>query len=208
MNTLRNIIPMAAASVLLLTVSLVQADKTVDNFESYKAGQIIGKSYNSTPWCRFGHATNDNVVATGTDGKVVSGTRSAEYGAFWPNRFGAIRYVFDEPTDLNEYAKATVKIRSDKSTTNTRVKIAVSNGETTFISAAGQSLTDKIQHISFSLDPGDVILADGSDSYADVITNVKMIGLDFTSSEGQYNESLIFDDFELRNTIEDANDKW
>ncbi len=208
MNTLTRITTMVAVGTTLLMGSAVQADQVIDDFESYKAGQIVGKSYNSTPWCRFGHATNDNVVATGIDGKVVSGKRSAEYGVFWPNRFGAVRYVFKEHKDLNEFAEASVKVRSNKSMTNTRIKVAVSNGETTFISAAGQALTNKIQHISFSLDPGDMILADGSDSYADVITNVKMIGLDFSSSEGQYTEAIIFDDFELRSTVQDAGDKW
>ena len=70
------------------------ADKTVDDFESYNSGQIIGKNWDTKPWRRFGNATNDNVVATGADGKVISGRRSAEYGASWPNRFGAIRFAF------------------------------------------------------------------------------------------------------------------
>ena len=84
------------------------ADKVVDDFESYNSGQIIGKSWDTKPWRRFGLATNDNVVATGVDGKVISGRRSAEYGAFWPNRFGAIRFAFNKQVDLTEFATASV----------------------------------------------------------------------------------------------------
>ncbi len=203
---MKSFIPMqltaAAVAVFVLTVAPARADRTIDDFETYQKGQIIGKSWDSTPWRRFGLATNDNIVATATDGKVISGTRSAEYGAFWPNRFGAIRFVFTEATDLNQFNEASVKIRSDYATTNTAVKIAISNGTTTYISAAGQGVTNKVQHILFSLDPSNMTLADGSDSYADVVTNATMIGLDFTSSEGQYTESIIFDDFELHSAAE------
>ncbi len=197
-----------AFSVALVFCTAAQADRTVDNFETYKKGEVIGKSWNSQPWSRFGTATNDNIYATGTDGQVIAGRRSGLYGAFWPNRFGAVRFVFKNPEDLNEYAKATVKIRSDKSTTNTRVKLAVSNGETTYISGAGQSLTHKVQHVTFSLDPADMVIADGSDSYTDVVTNAKMIGLDFTSTEGQYTEAIIFDDFELHSAVKGEDDTW
>ena len=199
----------ALIAVLAFVVSpAAKADKIIDNFESYKPGEVIGKSYNSTPWCRFGNATNDNIYATATDGKVVSGQRSGQYGAFWPNRFGAVRFVFSGPTNLNEYVGASVKIRSDKASTHTRVKLAVSNGKTTYITSVGQDITEKVQHLTFSLDPADMILADGSDSYTDVITNASMIGLDFTSGEGQYTEAIIFDDFELRSTLEDAASDW
>ena len=138
----------------------------------------------------------------------MSGRRSAEYGAFWPNRFGAIRYVFDDAKDLNEFAAASVKIRSDNGSTNTRVKVAISDGDTTYIGAVGQNLTNKMQHFTFSIDPADMVLADGSRSFADVITNVVMIGMDFTSSEGQYTESIIFDDFELRDSLETPDSDW
>lgn len=198
MNTMRlsyRLILMLAAIVLVCPIA--QADRMVDNFETYKKGQVIGKSWDSTPWRRFGNATNDNIYATGVDGMVISGRRSGQYGAFWPNRFGASQFVFKTPTDLNEFNSASVKIRSSKPTTNTRVKLSVSNGETTYISAVGQTLTNKIQQISFSLDPADMVLADGSDGYADVVTHAKMIGFDFTSTEGQYTESILFDDFEL-----------
>lgn len=190
-----------AFSAVIGVAATSYADKTIDNFETYKKGEVIGASYNSKPWCRFGTATDDNVVATGTDGWVISGRRSGQYGAFWPNRFGAVRFVFKSTTDLNEFAKSSVKIRSNKPTSNTRVKLAVSNGETTYISSAGQALTNKVQHLTFSLDPSDMVLADGSDSYADVVTNAKMIGLDFTSTEGQYTEAIIFDDFELLSSV-------
>jgi len=198
MSTIRfsyRVILMLAAVVLVSPIA--QADRMIDNFETYKKGQVIGKSWDSTPWRRFGSATNDNIYATGVDGMVVAGRRSGQYGAFWPNRFGAVRFVFKSSADLNEFNSASAKIRSSKPTTNTRVKLAISNGETTYISAVGQTLTNKIQQIGFSLDPADMVLADGSDGYADVVTNAKMIGFDFTSTEGQYTESILFDDFGL-----------
>lgn len=194
----------------LIGLPALAEDKVIDDFESYNSGQIIGKSWDTKPWRRFGTATNDNIVATGVDGKVISGRRSAEYGAFWPNRFGAIRFAFDKKVDLSKYATASIKIRSDKPTTHTRAKLAISDGETTYLTTLGQDLTHKVQTLTFSLDPADHILADGSGSFKDVITNATMIGLDFTSTEGQYDESIIFDDFELHTaqdeTHEPAND--
>jgi hypothetical protein len=199
----------SAVLFTLATGPLAMADKTVDDFESYKSGQIIGKTYNSEPWCRFGKATNDNIAATGTDGKVISGRRSGQYGATWPNTFGAVRFVFKNKTDLNQYIQSAIKVRSDNSSTNTRVKLAISNGETTYASSVGQSLSTKIQHLTFSLDPADMVQADGSDSYTDVVTNATMIGLDFVSSEGRYTEAIIFDDFELKATSgEGGGSEW
>lgn len=199
-----------ALIAFMMACPIVLADKTVDDFESYKKGQEIGKSWDSAPWCRFGTATNDNIYATGVDGMVITGRRSGQYGAFWPNRFGAIRFTFKSSTNLDEFAMASIKIRSNKPTTNTRIKLAVSNGETTYISAVGQTMTNKVQKITFSLDPADMVLADGSDGYADVITHAQMFGLDFTSSEGQYSESIVFDDFILHEPVQggDAGSEW
>jgi len=198
MLTKSAVIFLGLSAVALIGVPAL-ADKTVDDFESYNSGQIIGKSWDTKPWRRFGNATNDNVVSTGVDGKVITGRRSAQYGAFWPNRFGAIRFAFNKNADLTQYATASVKIRSSNPSTNTRVKLAISDGETTYLTTLGQDLTHKVQTLTFSLDPADHILADGSGSFKDVITNAAMIGLDFTSTSGQYDESLIFDDFELHN---------
>ena len=174
-----------------------QALTKIDDFESYKGGQVIGKTYNSKPWCRFGAATNDNVVATTQSDKVMTDRLSAQYGVFWPNTFGAVRYQFDGPTNLSKHKLAAVKMRSDTESTHTQVRLAITDGTTTYAARNFKSLKDKVQHLVFEMGPGDMILIDGSGSYEQVITKAASIGFNFKSTEGQYVETIIFDDFQF-----------
>lgn len=183
------------ATALTAFATSTQALTEIDDFESYKGGQVVGKTYNSKPWCRFGAATNDNVVATTQTDKVIEDRVSAQYGVFWPNTFGAIRYQFDGPTNLGKHRLASVKMRSDIESTSTQVRLALTDGTTTYASRGFKSLSDKTQHLVFEIGPGDLILIDGSDSYEKVINNAASIGFNFKNDGSQYVETIIFDDF-------------
>lgn len=191
------------AAILVAGVS-VHADMTVDDFESYSPGQTIGPSAVSSPWRRFGHATNDHVYATNRPGKLITGQLSGQYGAFWPNRFGAVRYVFEQPTDVGVFKRITVKMRSENAQTYTQVRAAISNGTTTYVTRDFYKLSDEVQDMSFMVGESDMYVSDGSQSYKDVVANVKAIGFDFTSTEGQYTEAIFFDDFVLVDSDEDG----
>ena len=187
----------AFTATVLMGGSFAGADMTVDDFESYVAGQTIGPSAVSSPWRRFGVATNDHVYATNRPGKLIAGKVSGQYGAYWPNRFGAIRYVFKQPTDVSVFKKVAVKMRSENSETNTLVRAAISNGTTTYVSKDTYKLTNEVQDMTFMLGESEMFASDGSQSYQDVVTQVQTIGFDFTSSEGRYQEAIFFDDFDL-----------
>ncbi len=185
---------MLTAALALSVTSAAMAGKMIDNFESYKGGQVIGKTYNSMPWCRFGAATNDNVLATDRSTKVIEGRLSAQYGVFWPNTFGAVRYGYDRPTDLSAHSLVAVKMKSDNSATKTRVKFAITNGQTTYASRSFKTLTDKVQTLVFEVGAGELELIDGADSYETVIKTAMSLGFNFQSPEGQYIETIMFDD--------------
>ena len=170
----------------------------LDDFEFCYDGQIMGYSYDSAPWRRFGPATNDNVMATNHSEKTISGSYSGEYCVAWPNKFGAVRYVFDSPTDLTAYVAASAKVRSDKPVTPTKVKLAVSNGDTTYATIVAWPLSTEPQEYLFSFRKMDMIRTDGHQPYEDVIRNITTVGLDFLNYEGSpATETLIFDDFML-----------
>lgn len=180
---------------LLAFASLARADSTIEDFESYTNGQIVGLTATSSPWRRFGMATNDNITATGQKRWVISGDRSGLYGLVWPNSFGAIRYVFSDATDLSSHGGATVKMRSNRADTHTVVKLAVSNGATTFVTAADRPLTTQVQQLTFEISPSKMIRTAGPDGYEEVIHGAWSIGFDFLSSDDPYTETIVFDDF-------------
>lgn len=194
----------AFAAAVLMAGSLADADMTVDDFESYAPGQTIGPSAVSSPWRRFGLATNDHVYATNRPGKLIFGRCSGQYGAYWPNRFGAVRYVFKQPTDISAFKKVFVKMRSDNSETHTLVRAAISNGTTTYVTKDSYAMSNEVQDMMFMLGESQMYASDGSQSYKDVVTQVQTIGFDFTSPEGQYQEAIFFDDFLLVDSDEDA----
>lgn len=181
-----------------LTPSPVNAEVfVIDDFESYHDGQIVGVSAVSKPWRRFGAATTDNVVATTHRNKLISGTVSGQYGVFWPNTFGAARYVFETPADLSAFSGASMKVLSDKPNTHTYVRFALSDGVTTFAVGGRRTVTDQIQTLTFSFDEAESELMDGDDTLERVIANVDNIGFIFQSNQGEYVETLMFDDLHL-----------
>lgn len=174
-----------------------RSDTVLENFESYPDGQVVGASAISSPWRRFGAATNDHVTATRQERWLITGQASGLYGLVWPNPFGAVRYVLDKPTDLSTYRSVTVKMKSDKDYTHTQVKLAISNGHTTYVTIASKPLNTQIQEMRFELGQTLMIRTAGEDDYDQVVQGVWNIGFDFRNSEGDYVETIIFDDFEL-----------
>ncbi len=195
----RMIVVVCAAGVIAIGPS-AWGDQVVDDFESYADGQIVGLTATSTPWRRFGGATNDNVTATGHDRWNMTGTRSALYGVVWPAPFGAVRRIYDEANDLSEFNSATVKMRSDRTGTHTHAMLAVSNGLTTFVSITEHALTGQKQDFAFQMDRASMVRTNGSDSFEAVIGGVRSIGFDFRNIEGEYTETIVFDDFVLTNS--------
>jgi hypothetical protein len=188
---------MCLGGAALMMAPSTYGDEIIDDFESYKEGQVVGKTYESKPWCRFGAATNDNIVATGRKDKVLNGKLSGQYGAYWPNAFGAARRVWDTPTDISSHKSAEVVMRSDEPTTQTRVRFAVSDGETTYASVDSVALAKEAKTLKFGLSEDDVILTDGTASYAEVMKNAMNVGFTFHSPEGQYTETILFDNFKF-----------
>jgi len=175
----------------------------LEDFESYHDGQIIGSTATSKPWSRFGAATNDNMVATSHERWVISGSHSAIYGLVWPNSFGAVRYRFDQATDLSPYHGVAVKMRSSKNNTHTQVKLAISNGYTTFVSVADRPLGVRVQPLVFELGPTQMIRVVGRHSYREVVQGAWQIGFDFSNIEDQDFETIAFDQLTLT-TLSDA----
>ena len=181
-------------------MSSAEAQTKIDDFEKYKEAQKIGTSWDSDPWRRFGAATNDNVIVTRAKSKVITGGASAQYSVFWPNKFGCAQYAFEAPTDASAHQAVTFKMRSNEPATRTKVQLSVTDGTATYLSKEGFLLTDQTQNISFALAADNMVLVDGTGSYQDVLTRVTAIGFQFQSSEGQYLETIFFDDLAFSDT--------
>lgn len=173
------------------------ADRVVDNFESYPNGKIVGPTATSIPWRRFGGATNDNVVVTSHERWVLTGGSSAIYCLTWPSSFGAVRYVFGKETNLADHDRVTFKMRSDRSNTGTRVRLAISNGNTTFVSFEDRSISKQKQLITFYLGPKHLGRSTGEGTYNEVIRGAWTIGFDFRNVETNGYETVVFDDITL-----------
>ena len=195
------------------------ADTVLDDFESYRDGQMIGISASSTPWRRFGDATNDDLIVTGVQGRVINGALSAQYCVYWPNRFGSIRFAFPEPTDLSSYIAASCTIKSTDIVhaetdgnmpdpiTYTDVALVISDGSTTYEAAVPVPLSREPQTVTFYLTEGIMLTGqhnkinpstgDEVSAFSKVISSVDNIGLMFRSRQGQYTETIVIDDFTL-----------
>ena len=193
--------------VFSLAPNIALSQMVVDDFEAYSDGTVIGQSPSSRPWRRFGLATNDHIYATGQPHRVINGSRSAIYGLTWPAGFGGIRKALDTSTDISQFKFASVKIRSERSSTHTTVSLSISNGPTTYATAKTYPLTGEIQELNFEIDRDALVRAAGSDSYDDVITGTTSIGLDFRNAEGSYYETVVFDDLILsKDLVTDPDD--
>ena len=186
------------------------AEKSIADFERYVDGQIIGEGPTSQPWRRFGGATNDNLVITNHPDHVISGALSAQYCVYWPNTFGALRYVFDQPMDLSQYAAASFVVlacnishaddsagASDQPVTYTTAVLAITNGVTTYESVTPQPITPNTQEVVVYLTDQALHSTDGTQSFSEVIEHATQIGMTFRSSEGMYTETIVIDDFKL-----------
>ncbi len=197
MNAFSKLTVIAAIGVAGWFAAAANGDAMIDDFESYADGDIIGASVTSSPWRRFGPATNDNVTASWQQRWVISGRASAAHGLVWPNLFGSVRYAFGRASDLSSYTGATVKVRSTHSQTRTRVRLAIGHGHTTFVTIVDKPVTTQAQTLTFELGQDQMTRTAGDDSYDNVIENASTLGLDFRSDASQYTETVIFDDLVL-----------
>lgn len=188
----------------LLTSALATgayADQVVDDFESYQHGQIIGLTAISSPWRRFGGATNDNITVNAQEQWQISGTNAALYGVVWPNPFGAIRRAFEAPTDLSPFAAVSIKMRSDRVGGHTQARLAISNGPTTYVSIASAPVDRETRGYVFELGRTKMVCVNGTDSYDTVITSVWNAGFDFHNNEDEQTETIVIDDFMLLDSV-------
>ena len=194
MNKITTQFVVLLALVSMATTTASAGGKTIDDFESYKDKEHIGTSWDSRPWRRFGAATNDNVIVTRAKSKVLAGDVSAQYSVFWPNKFGCALYAFEAATDISAHQGVTFKIRSNEPATRTVVRLSITDGNATFLSKEGILLTDQTQNASFNLSADEMDLVDGKGSFQDVVTQVTAVGFQLQSGEGQYLETILFDD--------------
>lgn len=194
-----------AAVIALLSLSAVGAAETappsavivVDDFESYKSGEVVGSSASGSPWQRFGKATNDNVVATALATKIIKGKRSGQYGMVWPAPFGAVQRVLDQPANLREQAAIVVTIRSELAETKTKTTVRIGDGETTYEHTQPIALTAEATTIRFAIDKAGFKRTAGKASFEDVFAAATRIGLTFTSENQDARETIVFDDLHL-----------
>jgi hypothetical protein len=175
-------------------------DRMIEDFESYKSGEVIGSSAKSTPWRRFGEATTDNLVATGREDRIISGYLSGQYSVAWPAKFGMVRYVMTDALDLTAAKAIVVKVRSDSEVeTTTQVQLNLSNRRAAFETKKPIELNDDgtPKEIVFLIGPDRLDRVDGERTVTakELLAGVTEIGLNFTSPRGDiYKETSLLDD--------------
>ena len=197
----------------LLVCSTALAQEVLDDFESYPDGKVLGDGFMTHPWCRFGTATNDNVVATNQKGRIINGAMSAQYCVYWPNKFGAIRYTLARPTDLTGYSAIKFSVRAcdvayasdaDMGTdpdSHTWVNLAICDGTTTFESKMSHPVSLQPSDVITYLTESVMVRVDGSGSFEQVLSQATQIGMTFRSEPGMlYTETLVVDDLKLLTT--------
>lgn len=173
----------------------------------------IGRTETSSPWRRFGPAADSGIyLVNGNGGALYSFEGSAAgipddhagwYGLDWPDgsgvdpSYGAAQHVFEEPADLTAYENAKVTIRSTRDSTDTVVRLLVSDGDTTYQSITSHPLANDNQDLVFDLAEDRMEPFEGAGSYSGVVSGALSIGLLFQNAQGGYNESIVFDDLRL-----------
>lgn len=184
-------------SAACVAESVAPVAVVVDDFESYKSGEVVGSSASSSPWQRFGKATNDNVVATASATKIINGKRSGQYGMVWPAPFGAVQRVLEQPVDLRKQAAIAVTIRSELAETKTKATVRIGDGETTYEHIQPVALAAQATTIRFVLDAANFKRTAGKASLEDVLAAVTRIGLTFTSANQDARETVVLDDLKI-----------
>ena len=202
---MRHCLLISFAAVLLIAPA-VFAERVLDDFETYKDGQIVGPSATSAPWRRFGRATIDNVVATRNVQKVIEGKVSGQYVVRWPASFGSARYQLDEPLNLRQFHRIAIDLRSDRSDTRTRVRLSIDDGKTSFLTKQRMPVTDAARSFAAVLDRERFERVAGKGSFGEVIERVRAVGFNVynpkSEDESEVTETLIFDALRLLNSGE------
>ena len=194
---------------------VVSSERLVlEDFESYPiTTSVIGSSPTSSPWRRFGPATNENVKVERRGFAfghlyppgIVTGSRSGSYGLTWSDEdgegfgrsFGAAQLVLDPGVDLRGYRFAGVNIGSFQGEGRTFVRLMLSDGETTYLSEDIHRLDGDPKPLLFDLSEGAMFRSVGSGTFSEVQANTQTIGFLFQSPSGTYDETVFFDDIEL-----------
>jgi hypothetical protein len=186
--------------------STASAALVVDDFESYAADQVIASSASSTPWLRFGVAIADQLVAVGTPDRVITGTRSGAIPFSWSDGNNAsVRRNYGAATDLSAYDAAAIDLRTEEAATSAVVKLAFTDGATTYQSVVGQPLTGAVKNFVFPINGVAVELVDGPfATLADVMKNVRSIGVRFENGVGRGAETVVLDNFTMTSVPEPA----
>ena len=168
-----------------------------DDFEWCTPGFTIAPHAQSRPWLRFGDATRDQVYPTLEPAWVIGGQFSARYDLGWPASFAKVRKYATAPTDLTEFATISIWIRTTHPDSRTRVRLDLYDGRSTCLSRESFLLTTETRQAVFTLDPNDLEVVDGHGAVEALLASCQAVGLHFESSDGEYSETIIFDDLDL-----------
>lgn len=184
--------------------SVSASAEVIDDFESYTSEQIVGPSAQSSPWCRIGVATIDNVIATANSARVIDGKQSGHYLVRWPARFGSARYRFESPRDLQNNVGFSLKLKSDAADSGTQVQLLIGGAESVYLAKAGDTLGAEAKRYSVEFDEADFELVYGTASFSEVITQVQTLGFQVTNStaegDAEITELIVMDDLMLTET--------
>ena len=192
------------ACLVASTPGLRSAAETLDDFEAYESGAIVGPGARSSPWCRVGVATLDNITATSNGSRVITGRQSGQYLVQWPARFGSARYRFEQPRDLSAFRGFSVALKSDVASSGTEAKLLISGAETIYVARASEPVSPAPHIYSTSFDAAAFERVDGSAAFADVLKSVETLGFNVLNAkpEGsdEQSELIVIDDLMLLET--------
>lgn len=188
---------LATCVLTAITVAARGDERIIDDFESYAPGHAIAVSAQSRPWQRFGQATNDNLITSKSEGRDMHGKVCARYALAWPNPFGALRRVLDEPLDVRHYGFAAVRMSSDRRESPTTVRLRISDGETTWESTEDQPVPHAARTLWFAIERTKMRRTDGKADYDAVAAKTATIGFTFRSGEEKAAETITLDQVRL-----------
>ena len=101
--------------------------------------------------------------------------------------------------------RKTLLLHPNEPATHTVVKLSITDGTTTFVSKQGQPISDEPETFNFTIAASEMVLVDGAGNFQDVVSQAACVGFQFQSTEGQYLETLIFDDLSFTEETASAN---
>jgi hypothetical protein len=192
-------------ALLGMAASASSAEPVVlEDFEQYANGDVVAAAATSVPWGRFGYAVNDNLTATSQSARVIAGQISGAFPVGWgqsdtpPRNSATLRNTFDAPKDLSGHESISVKVRTMAKTTETSVKVMISDATTTYASKKSVPVTNEMQEITFELKGADFERTDGQANFPDVLSKAASLSLRFENKTEEASETLVIDDLVLQ----------